>query len=97
MGLIVPLAISDVTIPLEAGSSNVVPHFIPMSIEVLPRPAKGNPRAPVPSMALLLAPALDGHELGLLSEAGLPALADAGTPLVAAAHAAGLVVEVLPG
>lgn len=68
-----------------------------VSIEVLPRPAKGNPRAPVPSMAPLLAPALDGHELGLLSEAGLPALADAGTPLVAAAHAAGLVVEVLPG
>lgn len=45
----------------------------------------------------LLAPTLAGHDVGLLSEAGLPAVADPGASLVAAAHAAGVVVEPLPG
>jgi 16S rRNA (cytidine1402-2'-O)-methyltransferase len=36
----------------------------------------------------LLAPALAGRDLGLLSEAGVPAVADPGALLVAAAHAA---------
>jgi len=45
----------------------------------------------------LLAPALAGHDLGLLSEAGLPAVADPGAALVAAAHAAGITVQALPG
>lgn len=40
----------------------------------------------------LLAPLLEGHDLGLLSEAGVPAVADPGAALVAAAHAAGIVV-----
>src|SRR6266545_4490735 len=37
----------------------------------------------------LLVPVLEGRDLGLLSEAGLPAVADPGALLVAAAHAAG--------
>ncbi|MEY4415766.1 MAG: hypothetical protein RIQ53_3059 [Pseudomonadota bacterium] len=42
----------------------------------------------------LLAPAWAGHDIGLLSEAGLPAVADPGAALVQAAHEAG--IEVVP-
>jgi 16S rRNA (cytidine1402-2'-O)-methyltransferase len=42
----------------------------------------------------LLAPAVGGEDVGLISEAGLPAVADPGSGLVAAAHA--LQVPVLP-
>lgn len=66
-------------------------------IEVLPRPPKGaGPQAGIPdsAWAALLAPALAGHELGLISEAGLPGVADPGAGLVMAAHRAG--VPVLP-
>jgi 16S rRNA (cytidine1402-2'-O)-methyltransferase len=45
----------------------------------------------------LLAPALAGAQIGLLSEAGLPGVADPGAALVTAAHEAGLTVEALPG
>ena len=46
------------------------------------------------ALAELLAPAQAGHDIGLLSEAGLPAVADPGAALVATAHALGL--DVLP-
>jgi 16S rRNA (cytidine1402-2'-O)-methyltransferase len=53
------------------------------------------------SLTLVGAPyrvvALDGHDLGLLSEAGLPAVADPGALLVEAAHAAGVGVLPLAG
>ncbi len=42
----------------------------------------------------LLAPALAGHDVGLCSEAGLPAVADPGSAVVRAAHA--LHLEVVP-
>jgi 16S rRNA (cytidine1402-2'-O)-methyltransferase len=42
----------------------------------------------------LLANALAGHDMGLVSEAGMPAVADPGSSLVRAAHDAG--VEVIP-
>lgn len=42
----------------------------------------------------LLAPALAGHDMGLLSEAGMPAVADPGSSVVRAAHELG--VEVVP-
>jgi 16S rRNA (cytidine1402-2'-O)-methyltransferase len=42
----------------------------------------------------LLAPALEGQDIGLLSEAGLPGVADPGAVIVAAAH--DLRLEVLP-
>lgn len=45
----------------------------------------------------LLAPALRGEDLGLISEAGLPAVADPGAELVAAAHVLGIAVVPLPG
>ena len=45
----------------------------------------------------LLGPALEGHDLGLLSEAGMPAVADPGASVVRAAHDAGLAVVPLVG
>ena len=45
----------------------------------------------------LLAPALDGHDVGLLSEAGMPAVADPGSSVVRAAHDLGLRVVPLVG
>ena len=42
----------------------------------------------------LLAPLREGHDVGLLSEAGVPAVADPGAALVAAAHREG--IEVVP-
>ncbi|MBS0340498.1 MAG: SAM-dependent methyltransferase [Proteobacteria bacterium] len=45
----------------------------------------------------LLAPALSGHDMGLLSEAGMPAVADPGSSVVKAAHDLGLRVVPLSG
>ena len=42
----------------------------------------------------LLTPALEGHDMGLVSEAGMPAVADPGSSVVRAAHDLG--IEVLP-
>jgi 16S rRNA (cytidine1402-2'-O)-methyltransferase len=69
-----------------------------LDIAELPRPPKGR-AAPVPPAAwsALLAPARAGHDLGLMSEAGLPAVADPGSALVAAAHAEALPVQPLAG
>jgi 16S rRNA (cytidine1402-2'-O)-methyltransferase len=67
-----------------------------LQIAELPRPPKGARAGADDSTAwqTLLAPALAGHDLGLVSEAGLPAVADPGARLVALAHEAG--VEVVP-
>ena len=82
VGALVPLAL-----PLQA-----------ISITELPRPRKGSQEAvPQAAWRALLQPVLDGHDLGLLSEAGLPAVADPGAALVQAAHAAGVPVLPLPG
>ncbi len=45
----------------------------------------------------LLAPALAGEDLGLISEAGMPCIADPGAPLVALAHERGIRVIPLVG
>lgn len=45
----------------------------------------------------LLAPAVAGHDMGLLSEAGMPAVADPGSSVVRAAHEMGLQVVPLVG
>lgn len=75
----------------------VVPLAQPLqaiAIQELPRPRKGGAAAPPEDLKPLLAPALEGSDIGLLSEAGLPAVADPGAALVAAAQA--LDVTVLP-
>jgi 16S rRNA (cytidine1402-2'-O)-methyltransferase len=87
----------------------VAPLVVPLQeleIAELPRSPKGRPPIARPSPWIatadspwrrLLAPALAGHDMGLLSEAGLPAVADPGADAVAAAHALGLAVRPLPG
>ena len=45
----------------------------------------------------LLAPALQGHDVGLISEAGMPAVADPGSSVVRAAHGLGIPVVPLVG
>ena len=65
-------------------------HPVPMneiSIIELPREPKRD------DLDRLLAPALAGHELGLMSEAGCPAVADPGALLVRRAHEKGVVVK----
>lgn len=77
----------------------VTPLALPLqqlSITELPRPPKGQGRVAI-DWAPLLAPLRSGQDLGLLSEAGLPAVADPGAHLVAAAHKAGFAVQGLPG
>lgn len=68
-----------------------------LEIRELPRPPKGRHVAEPADLRALLAPALDGHDIGLISEAGLPAVADPGAALVAAAHAADVSVQPLSG
>lgn len=70
-----------------------------LHIAELPRPRKGDPAGQVPASQWreLLSPALDGQAVGLLSDAGLPAVADPGAALVQAAHQAGVTVEPLAG
>ncbi len=79
----------------------VVPLCAPLqsiNIQELPRARKGSGEAVSSAQwAALLAPLHTGADVGLLSEAGLPAVADPGAELVAAAHAAGFGVQVLAG
>lgn len=56
-----------------------------------------NEHTPASAIADLLAPLFAGHDTGLLSEAGCPAVADPGANLVRAAHAAGIAVVPLVG
>jgi 16S rRNA (cytidine1402-2'-O)-methyltransferase len=81
IGAVVPLAQ-----PLQA-----------LTIVELPRPAKGAQRAAPADLAALLEPARQGHDIGLISEAGLPGVADPGAALVQAAHATGIEVITLAG
>lgn len=81
-------AISPLAQPLQA-----------IQISELPRPPKGGKSAGDDTAAwrALLAPAMEGADLGLISEAGLPAVADPGARLVALAHEAGIEVTPLSG
>jgi len=56
-----------------------------------------NEHTPAANVPRLLAPLREGRPLGLLSEAGCPAIADPGAALVEAAHAAGFRVVPLIG
>ncbi len=79
---------------------SVFPLALPLqqiSIVELPRPTKGRADAAAFDGGPLLAPAIAGRDVGLLCEAGLPAVADPGSLLVAAAHAAHVRVVALPG
>lgn len=54
-------------------------------------------RTPSPEVEKMLEPVLAGNDLGLVSDAGCPAVADPGARLVAAAHHAGVQVVPLVG
>lgn len=56
-----------------------------------------NINTPPAALAALLAPLQAGHDVGLLSEAGVPAVADPGADLVRLAHAHGIPVRPLVG
>ena len=56
-----------------------------------------NINTPESDVAALLKPLLDGADVGLISDAGCPAVADPGARLVAAAHKAGVKVRPLVG
>ncbi|MBC7956131.1 MAG: SAM-dependent methyltransferase, partial [Cytophagales bacterium] len=78
----------------------VVPLAQPLqalSIVELPRPPKGLRTNATPDLTPLLQPALQGHDIGLISEAGLPAVADPGAALVHAAHVMKIEVTALAG
>jgi 16S rRNA (cytidine1402-2'-O)-methyltransferase len=80
--------------------NDIVPLAQPLqsiNIVELPRPAKGAAGTAQTQLKTLLAPAVNGADMGLISEAGLPAIADPGADLVAAAHLLGLRVEPLSG
>jgi 16S rRNA (cytidine1402-2'-O)-methyltransferase len=59
--------------------------------------AELNEHTPPARVEGLLTPALSGEDLGLLTDAGCPGVADPGAALVAAAHRAGVVVIPLVG
>ena len=59
--------------------------------------AELNEHTPAERVGALLAPALAGNDLGLLSDAGCPGVADPGALLVAAAHRASVPVVPLVG
>jgi 16S rRNA (cytidine1402-2'-O)-methyltransferase len=81
----------------------VVPLARPIqAIEIieLPRPTKGGAHSSAANdqpWRELLAPALAGQDIGLISEAGMPAVADPGAALVTAAHKLSIPVLALPG
>ncbi len=56
-----------------------------------------NVNTPATEVAALLAPLQEGKDVGLLSEAGLPAVADPGADLVRLAHQKGITVKPLVG
>jgi 16S rRNA (cytidine1402-2'-O)-methyltransferase len=66
-------------------------------IAELPRPLKGQASPLLPDARNLLQPLLEGHDVGLISEAGLPGVADPGAALVQAAHDAAIRVQALSG
>ena len=68
-----------------------------IQIVELPRPTKGPQRETAISIDALLDPATYGHDIGLLSEAGLPGVADPGAELVQLAHRRHITVVPLPG
>lgn len=69
-----------------------------LQIQELPREVhkKGDHSGNFDAKPLLIA-ALEGHDIGLVSEAGMPAIADPGSSVVRAAHDLGLQVVPLTG
>ena len=84
-------AIAGLAVPLQAQQITELPRAAHKKGDHAPQ-AEGDAQA-----RELLAPALLGHDMGLVSEAGMPAIADPGSSIVRAAHAMGLRVAPLTG
>lgn len=106
------LAPSDVLPPPVCARAQQLQHFVAEDAKSARAFLKSLPsRHPVPTIEIrelnqhtspsalpsLLAPALSGADLGLISEAGCPAVADPGAALVALAHREGLRVVPMIG
>lgn len=78
-------AVSALAAPLQAIRINELPHEIHKKGDHENRGFDARP---------LLAPTLAGHDVGLVSEAGMPAVADPGSSVVRAAHDLG--IEIVP-
>ena len=81
-------ALHPLALPLQEQQITELPR------EVHKKGDHGGKGAPVFDARPLLAPALAGHDMGLVSEAGMPAVADPGSSVVRAAHDLG--IEVVP-
>lgn len=83
-------AVHPLAAPLQAQQITELPRAMHKKGDHLPGGDESAVRA-------LLAPALGGRDIGLVSEAGMPAIADPGSSVVRAAHALGLTVKPLIG
>lgn len=72
-------------------SLKVYPSIETLSFQVLDK------ETPPDKLGELLAPLKDGHDVGILSESGIPAVADPGQLAVGYAHQRGYEVTILPG
>lgn len=80
-------ALYPLAFPLQAQHITELPHAVHK---------KGDHQGGFDASSLL-APAQHGHDIGLVSEAGMPAIADPGASVVRAAHALGIAVVPLVG
>ena len=78
-------------LPLQAQTVTELPRAVHKKGDHTPRSAGGFDARP------LLQATLDGHDVGLVSEAGMPAVADPGSSVVRAAHDLGVQVVPLVG
>jgi 16S rRNA (cytidine1402-2'-O)-methyltransferase len=84
-------ALHPLALPLQEQTITELPR------EVHKKGDHGDKGAAVFDARPLLAAALAGHDMGLVSEAGMPAVADPGSSVVRAAHDLGLTVVPLVG
>lgn len=75
-------------------SLKALDHPVPLrELDIVELP----PQLDAAALDALLQPLLQGHDLGLMSEAGCPAVADPGALLVRAAHGHGIMVKPMVG
>ncbi len=84
-------AIAPLAVPLQQQAIAELPREAHKKGDHNPQ-TTGNTEA-----AALIAATLQGHDVGLVSEAGMPAIADPGSSIVRAAHDAGIEVVTLVG
>jgi 16S rRNA (cytidine1402-2'-O)-methyltransferase len=84
-------AVTPLALPLQSQQISELPHAVHKKGDHAGSGGFGFDARP------MLTPALNGHDVGLLSEAGMPAVADPGSSVVRAAHDLGLEVVALTG